>query len=196
MALMRADLHTVTDLINQFQLEELGNESVISQDSSKIEISLSLSPRQTLISSTPNLLKKFRKFAKSNHKVSSVITQSSLGFHTHYLSSVKDEFSSFLENLEFQNPRYKIYSNATARICEDIPTIKRNLVDHFDHPVLMQSSLENFADEFLSVENFEKSMDCFDIGSDGFMSKCVKETLLDTNKVPNDRISFTKINSF
>lgn len=150
-----------------------------------------------MVSSQNEILTEFRHWAKQYRKVSSVITQSSLGFHTSYLSGVKNDFREYLKDTEINKPEYAIVSNVDAKLMLNPEKIKSNLVSHFDSTVLVEKSfyscLEYWGVNSQSTESSE--IEVVDVGSSGFMSKCVKESLIDEKRVEELSITFSRVES-
>ena len=127
-----------------------------------------------------------------------MITQSSLGFHTSYLSGAKNEFSRFLKNIEINNPQYAVISNVDANAYTDPEQIRSNLVSHFDTAVLVEKSLVFSLDRWGLRSPSNRGSDqieVIDIGSSGFMSKCVKESIVEPGLVNDIAMSYRQIDS-
>jgi [acyl-carrier-protein] S-malonyltransferase len=76
-------------------------------------------------------------------------------FHSPFMEPVIDEFSKFIKETSFTNPKVPVYQNVNGRPSNDINTIKNNLIYQLTQPVMWRHTilhmLEDGATEFTEI---------------------------------------------
>ncbi len=76
-------------------------------------------------------------------------------FHSPFMQPIVEEFRLAIEEIKFNNPKYPIYQNVTARPSDNIELIKKNLIDQLTHPVMWRHTIlhmiEDGATEFTEI---------------------------------------------
>jgi [acyl-carrier-protein] S-malonyltransferase len=67
-------------------------------------------------------------------------------FHSPLMQPAADKMAAELEKIEFKNLRTTVYSNVTAKPHEDIPSIKKLLVQQITHAVRWQQTMQTLID--------------------------------------------------
>ncbi|MEY8019262.1 ACP S-malonyltransferase [Muriicola sp. SD30] len=85
-------------------------------------------------------------------------------FHSPFMNPIVEEFRLAIEETKFNNPKYPVYQNVTARPSNTIELIKKNLIDQLTHPVMWRHTIlhmiEDGATEFTEIGpgNFLKGL--------------------------------------
>lgn len=170
MVLCLADLQRVKEAIIEY------TDTV--NPNSGIEVTIHNSPRKTFVAGTPTnlqavekMLNKFRDWIKSKKGITSLATNMQDAYHCKSLSRVKLQFKEILSEFDFQEPSLPVYRNVDGMLYSK-ENIVQGLTDHFDHPVLFCESILNELHNFSSDNS---STTFFDIGSKGYLTKCVDD---------------------
>ncbi|MEO1133789.1 MAG: ACP S-malonyltransferase [Cyanobacteria bacterium J06639_1] len=62
-------------------------------------------------------------------------------FHSSYMREAAEQFAQILETVEFNSPKFPVYSNSTASRSSDPATLKQNLFDQMVSPVRWRETL-------------------------------------------------------
>lgn len=76
-------------------------------------------------------------------------------FHSPFMEPVVEEYKLAIEATNFKKPICPVYQNVTGRPTEDVPSIKKNLIDQLTHPVMWRHTilhmLEDGATDFKEI---------------------------------------------
>jgi len=125
------------------------------------------SPHQTVISCRREDKEKVKGLFKGL-KAKTVELEVSGGFHSPFITSAREQFGKFVENLEFKRPKIPIVNNVTARAHTDEEEIKTNLIEQFTSPVLWQGCVE------FMIQNGVRLF--YEIGPSRILRKLIKKT--------------------
>lgn len=103
-------------------------------------------------------------------------------YHCRILTPAKHRFEAELSKFTFEEPKHPIFRNVDGKLYTR-ETIRQGLVDHFDHPVLFQKSIENAfgwvaRQRGTSPLEAQPDVTLVDIGSQGFLTKAVEDIQL------------------
>jgi len=122
------------------------------------------SPGQVVISGSVDGVHKAMELCKTGGaKIVKELVVSG-AFHSPFMNPIVEEFGQAIEETKFNNPKYPVYQNVTARPSNNIDLIKKNLIDQLTYPVMWRQTIlhmiEDGATEFTEIGhgNFLKGL--------------------------------------
>lgn len=99
-------------------------------------------------------------------------------YHCSALTEAKREFLDAIGAFDFKQPSIAVYRNVDGQVYSR-ENIASGLTDHFDHTVLFYDSICNALN---MVGSDNRNTTIFDIGSNGYLSKCVADIEAERNE--------------
>lgn len=157
-AIISDDLATIEDNLKQFAAQGL-----------KVYPANYNSPQQLVIGGTPTDLDKVIAIMESE-KLGRIIKLNVAGaFHTPLLASAQNEFSNYIEEIVFKEPKFLIYSNTTQK-----PFISNEIANTL---VKQLVSPTYFAQALVTGSEAHQINQLIEFGPDNTLSKFAKKTL-------------------
>jgi len=126
-------------------------------------------PGQLVISGDVEAVERAVEMAKEKGCRLAKILPVSGAFHSPLMKSAYDEFSTVLTGVEFENPRFPVYSNVTAEPVINRNALKENVLQQLVSPVKWTQTLKNMHDN--QAETF------VEVGPGKVLQGLVKRTL-------------------
>ena len=104
-------------------------------------------PGQIVISGELNSVKNICKVFNSLGARRSIILPVSGAFHSSLMSEAKNELTQAINSTKFNNPICPIYQNVNASKTDNVPTIKKNLINQLTAPVLWTQTINNMIND-------------------------------------------------
>lgn len=126
---------------------------------------------QIVISGTVEGVEKALELAKEQGCRMAKLLPVSGAFHSPLMADALPRLKSALEKATFNNATCNVYSNFTAKPSKDASTLKQNVIDQLQNPVLWTQSLQNMQADGVT--------DFVEIGPGNVLQGLVKRTLKD-----------------
>lgn len=130
-------------------------------------------PGQLVISGDEDAVKKAVELAKEEGCRLAKILPVSGAFHSPLMKPALEGLQKRLEEIEFNDPQFPLYSNATAEPTQDADTVKENLVAQLTSPVKWTQTLRNMESNGIT--------DFVEIGPGKVLQGLVKRTISNAN---------------
>ncbi len=149
----------------------------------KIDIANLNAPLQTVISGIRSDIVQAVKILETLKDVYCPILQVSGAFHSRYMSEAQQKFASFIEGIEFNEPKIPVISNATAKPYEQ-SEIAANLTAQITHRVNWVKSIQYLLQQGDML--FEE------VGPGNVLTKLIPKIKMDTKPVVTKEISHSE----
>jgi len=139
-------------------------------------------PGQVVISGSSSSVELTASMAKEKGAKRAVMLEVSGAFHSSLMDTAREKLEKEIESIEFNQPKYPVISNVTAKPTQDAKEIKQNLITQVNTKTLWETSVKYVAsqgiktyleigpgsvlkgllrriDKKLNVVNFEKPQD-------------------------------------
>lgn len=130
-------------------------------------------PGQLVISGDVDAVKKAVELAKEEGCRLAKILPVSGAFHSPLMKPALEGLQKRLEEIEFNDPQFPLYSNATAEPTQDAGTVKENLIAQLTSPVKWTQTLRNMESNGIT--------DFVEIGPGKVLQGLVKRTISNAN---------------
>jgi [acyl-carrier-protein] S-malonyltransferase len=142
------------------------------------------SPGQIVVSGSRDLLRaSVNKFKEAGAKIVKELVVSG-AFHSPLMQTSANELGSFIENTHFNDAKYPVYVNISAKPIKSGKELKNCLIKQLTSPVLWMQTLQNMQND--GIDNY------IEVGPSNVLQGLVKRTLNNINTAGIDSYEICK----
>ncbi|HRS02281.1 MAG TPA: ACP S-malonyltransferase [Bacteroidota bacterium] len=131
------------------------------------------SPGQIVVSGSRDLIRaSVNKFKEAGAKIVKELVVSG-AFHSPLMQTSANELADFIENTHFNDAKYPVYVNISAKPTRDGNELKKCLIKQLTSPVLWMQTLQNMQND--NIDNY------IEVGAGNVLQGLVKRTLNNVN---------------